>query len=170
MTVPALWLKHRGLALAIADGYTLPGSDRDDVRQEALIALWVAATDWRPDGGASFPTFARMVVRRRLDTCLKLATRRKHEPLNRAVTVALDPDGEPAAIVDLLPHLHQVTDRVEGREQLAAVIRCIRDDLSAVERRAVVGIASGLSYVEIGPWKAVDNALARARRKLRAAA
>ena len=40
--VPALWTKHQALARSIANEWFIPGSDRDDVRQEAQIALWVA--------------------------------------------------------------------------------------------------------------------------------
>ena len=40
--VPARWTKHRPIALGLAREYRVPGMDPDDVRQEALIALWEA--------------------------------------------------------------------------------------------------------------------------------
>ena len=58
MTAPALWTKHRGIARGIARDFFLPGADRDDVRQEADIALWEAATHYRQELGP-FPTFAQ---------------------------------------------------------------------------------------------------------------
>jgi hypothetical protein len=41
--VPALWTKHRHIARIEASEWHLPGSERQDVEQEALIALWQAA-------------------------------------------------------------------------------------------------------------------------------
>jgi RNA polymerase sporulation-specific sigma factor len=167
-TVPALWLKHRRLAGQIACDYYLPGYERQDVVQEAEIALWVACRQF--DGSGEFRGFAAMVIRRRLNTCVKMANRKKHEPLNLSARVTIEEDGDVTHIADQLPCLHQVSDRVEDREQLRAVLRAIDRDLSEFERHCVVGLACGLEYVELGEFKSVDNALQRARAKLRAAA
>jgi hypothetical protein len=43
------------------------------------------------------------------------------------------------------------------------------NDLSEWERHCVVGVASGLSYSEIGNARKVDNTLYVARRKLKEA-
>lgn len=170
MTAGSLWTKYRPLALRIAGGYYLPGAERQDVEQEALIGLWVASCEWKPDGGASFTSFARLVITRRLDTCVRLAHRDKHQVLNGSVREFVTDDGFSVDAAEALPCLHQVTDRVEDREQLRAVLRAIEHDLSDLERHCVIGIAQGLSYAEIGLPSQVDNALMRARRKLRAAA
>lgn len=160
--VPALWVKHRGLALAIARDFYLPGSERQDVEQEALIALWQACRD-HDDSKGSFPMWARVVIKTHLTDCLRRATRGKHGPLNKARPLA-----------HRLPCLHQVTDKVEDREQLRLVLHAIEHDLTPVERHCVMGIAAGKTYAEIGravgDAKAVDNALMRARSKLRQAA
>lgn len=169
MTVPALWLEHRPLARSIARDYFLPGAEPQDVEQEALIGLWEASRDF--NGYGTFKQFAAMVIRRRLQTCVKHANREKHKPLTGAARNSWAEDGEPRPILDTLPHLHQVADLAEDHEQIRAVLASIARDLTPIERQAVIGIASGLSYAEIGlPFKQIDNALARARRKLRAAA
>lgn len=76
MNVPALWTKNRGIALGIAPEWRIPGLDPDDVRQEALIALWEAARCHDRDKGP-FPPFARLVIQRRLRDLLQAATRQK---------------------------------------------------------------------------------------------
>jgi RNA polymerase sporulation-specific sigma factor len=157
MTVIQLWTKNRGLAHMIARDYYIPGADRDDVTQEALIGLWIAARDYDPDKG-SFKTFARVVIHRRLTSCLNAATTHRALALTDA---ARDQD---------LPHLHQVSDRVEEREELADLLSRIDSELSVFERHCVIGIAFGVSYFELGEYRRVDNALMRARRKLRVAA
>ena len=166
-TVPALWVKHRPLARTIAADFWWPGAEHQDVIQEAEIGLWVACRDYRDNRGASFKTFAALVIKRRLSTCVKTAKAPKRGPLDAAVRTTGD---ETDAIVDQLPCLHQLSDRVEDREQLRVLMHAIDHDLTDFERHCVIGFAAGVSYLDLGPFKRVDNALRRAREKLRDAA
>ena len=101
--VPALWTKNRKIALAIAPEWRIPHMDADDVRQEALIALWEAARCHDKTKGP-FPPFARLVIGRRMRDLLQAATRQKR-------TVDLDHDTEPVG-----PPLEET---ILHREQLA---------------------------------------------------
>ena len=164
MTTAALWTKHRPLARAISRDFFLPGSETQDVEQEAQIGLWLAARDYDKDKGP-FPAFAGLVIRRHMMGCVEAANRGKHRPLNQSVSAR---DEEGGLLIERLPHLHQVTDVVEDKERLRGVLAAIDSDLTEFERHCVVGIASGLSYLEIdGNTKRVDNALSSAREKLR---
>lgn len=147
MTAPALWTKHRPVALAIAAEWSIPGLDPDDVRQEALIALWEACRAYDRDRGR-FPPFARLVIRRRLADLLERATRQKR-------TVRLVRDVDIAA-----------PDELEGREQLRLLVGVV-DTLTDRERAAVRDHLNGRRS---RGSKAHDVALYRARAKLRAAA
>lgn len=159
---------HVGLAFVLAEGFYLPGGDRDDVQQEALIGLYLAARAYVP-GETPFRGFAALVIRRRLGTALKLALRQKHRPLNsaaRPITVdgdVLDPaDGayHPASIDTL--------QRVIDRENVAELRQRI-PSLTELERVAVAGYVNGVPYTAgYVRDKSVDNALVRARRKLAA--
>lgn len=166
-SVIQLWTANRGLAINIAGEFSFPGADRDDVVQEALIGLWIAAREYDPEQG-KFNHFAALVVRRHLVDCLRAARRFKQQPLNLALRALPDPDGEWRDILETLPHLHQVVDVVESREKLRIVLEAI-PRLSELQRHCVVGIAAGYDYVDLGPYKQVDNALTKARRKLRRA-
>jgi RNA polymerase sigma factor (sigma-70 family) len=157
MTAAALWTKHRPLAYTIAAAWYLPGHDQDDVQQEALIALWQAATTWDPEQ-AAFKTWAAIVIRRHLASCLRAATRSKQQILTQA---ARDVDA---------PYLHQVSERCETNEEIRALFVAINERLTDYERHLVLGVASGVPYGELdGNPKQVDNGLFRARTKLRAA-
>ena len=59
---------------------SVPGAERDDILQEALLALHAAVMSY--DGEHPFTAFARFVIRRQLATMLKTALRRKHQPLS----------------------------------------------------------------------------------------
>jgi len=149
--VPALWTKHRGIAIGIASQWFIPGASADDVRQEALIALWVACGDYKPEQGVPFPSFARMVIQRRLASCLKVATR----PGKRLLTESSREDWQLVSC-----------DEQDARMALWDLVEATRT-LTLLERTAVQRFVDG-TYDSYD--KRMDNALTRARRKLRAAA
>ena len=114
--VPALWTKHRPIALAIARDWRIPGMDPDDVRQEALIALWEACRCHDKEKGP-FPPFARLVIGRRMRDLLQAATRQKR-------TADFDHHTEPVC-----PDLETT---VLNREQLAFAF----NDPVVIQRKA----------------------------------
>lgn len=155
------------LADRMAARWYLPGADRDDVRQVARIAAWESTRCYRPELGTTATSFAALVIGRRLREALKLARRRKHEPLTDAVRVAGDRDGELVDVLDLVADDRaDVPDLVELREQLRRLTSTAAT-LTPLERTTLSDVLSG----RVAPTasKAVDNALTRARRKLRAA-
>lgn len=169
MTRGALWTKHRPLAYAIAREFYLPGAERKDVEQEALIGLWIATSGWDRSGGASFKTFANLVIRRRLGTIVKAALRQKHRALNESVRVTTYEDGgavEEVAIVDTLIGGQDPLEVLVEREAFRRLIDAI-GDLSELEREGLLRAVNGEGYAGD---KRIDNAATRARRKLRAAA
>lgn len=149
MTVPALWTKHRPLALMLARDYYLPGSDADDVRQEAMIALWEAARTHDPARG-SFPNWARLVINRHLTDCLRVATSRRATVLHLAMR-----DVPIAAIVD---------DQ-DIRDEVRRVV-AVSKGFTQPERAALTRIIDGAPLES----KADDNLRYQVRKKLRAAA
>lgn len=144
MTRSALFLRHRGIALGEARDWTIPGLWPDDVRQEALVALW-EATGCHDRERGPFPAFARLVVKRHLRDLLQAARRQKR-------TATFDRDADPA----------DVRDRIASRLELLDLARA---PLSDAERQAVADHLGGLPARSS---KQHDNALQRARRKLEA--
>jgi hypothetical protein len=100
-----MFTRMRPAALAIAAEWSVPGMARDDVRQEALLALWIATGKHDPARGA-WPPFARLAVKARMRDLLQAATCDKRT----ADTLPLDDerDGDPVQL-ELL---------VEQRERL----------------------------------------------------
>jgi RNA polymerase sigma factor (sigma-70 family) len=143
----------------------VPGADRDDVGQEALLALYAAVL--RYDGERAFGPLATTVVRRALVSMLRAALRGKHRPINDLRLEQRTEEGIELAelIADRGPGPFE---RVHEREQLRQITAAI-GSLSALERRALAGTLEGRPYHDIGPAKAVDNALQRARKRLRKA-
>lgn len=155
------------LADRMARRWYLPGADRDDVRQLARIAAWESTLCYRPELGTTPRHFAALVIGRRLREELTLARRLKHEPLTGARRVALGHDGELVDVLDLIPDARaDVGELVEQRERVRRLTAAAAT-LSPLERETLAGVLSG----RVAPTesKTVDNALQRARAKLRAA-
>lgn len=69
MTAHLPLVKNLALYYANQQKYSV-GMEYDDLYQIGCIALWQAVLNYRPDRGASFKTFARIVVRHKLlDYC-----------------------------------------------------------------------------------------------------
>lgn len=134
------------LAYWIARDFRFPGADHQDVRQEALIALWGALGSY--DGRVPLKPHLAVSIRRRLSSKLRDARRQKHQLLNEA--------------------LRELEVSVASAPERAASssLSALLEPLTLVQRRAVVGVACGLTYAELGHPKAIDSALYRARRVL----
>src|ERR1700730_8824131 len=80
--------RYRRFARSKARTYFLVGADADDIEQEGLIGLYKAARDFRADRQSSFRAFAEVCVTRPVISAIKAATRQKHQPLNRYVSIS----------------------------------------------------------------------------------
>ena len=175
-SLEVLLQRYRRFARSKARSYFLVGADADDVEQEGLIGLYKAARDFRDDRQSSFRAFAELCVTRQVISAIKAATRQKHQPLNRYVSISgvrgSDDPGE-GAVEDLLDD-HRATDpadEVISNEQIQAMRRSMADSLSGLEVDVLKLYVEGKSYQEIGSQlgrhvKSIDNALQRIKRKL----
>ncbi|MGH9094406.1 MAG: RNA polymerase sporulation sigma factor SigH [Acidimicrobiales bacterium] len=168
--------RYRRFARAKARSYFLVGADSDDIEQEGLIGLYKAARDYRPDRQASFRAFAELCVTRQVISAIKAATRQKHQPLNRYVSISGVRGGDDAherSVEDLLDD-HRVADpadQVISNEQIARMRQSMSENLSGLEVDVLRLYVEGKSYQEIGEHlgrhtKSIDNALQRIKRKL----
>src|SRR3954449_9205921 len=80
--------RYRRFARSKSRGYFLVGGDADDIEQEALIGLFKAVRDFRPEHGTPFRAFAELCITRQIITAIKTATRQKHQPLNQYVSIS----------------------------------------------------------------------------------
>jgi RNA polymerase sporulation-specific sigma factor len=166
----AIVARYERAAIWASSDYYARGGERDDIRQEARLGLFYAIRDYRPERGV-FQSFAFLCIRRQVITAVKTAGRGKHEVLTFASRVTVDEHGEQTGVIDVFPDpAGDASEILDGRAKIETIVRSIRRDLSPLERESIVGFAFlDETYAEIGATKRVDNALMRARRKLRAA-
>lgn len=166
--------RYRGMVEGKARRYHIAGGDADDVVQEGMVGLVKAIRDFSADRPCGFRHFAELCVTRQIVTAVRRASRHKHGPLNRAVSLdaAVEGEGEIRVAGWLADADAAVADRVVRAMAVGAVVRaCVRDELSALERKVFVAYVAGMGYGEIARLlrrkpKQVDNALQRAKRKI----
>lgn len=160
--------RYRWLWSGVAVSRWFPGAAREDVTQEALIALHHAAYSYDP-GSGTFHTFAQLVVRRRVTSALGAATTGRSRVLSEAARFGHPFGGEELPLDDVVatrePGPHAI---VEAREALAMLLRI---STTALERLVLYGRLVGLEYEEIAVLaddrdrKSIDNALQRVKSK-----
>ncbi|MGN0974568.1 MAG: sigma-70 family RNA polymerase sigma factor [Gemmiger sp.] len=138
----------------------VPGLDFDDAVQEGLIGLFRAVRSYNAVQGTPFPAYAARCISHAQADARRAAVCKKHAPLNTSVPLPEDstaPGPEELAIAG---------------ERYERVLTHIESVLSTLERDALLQNLAGHSTVETARQlgcseKAVENALGRARRKLR---
>ncbi|MCQ2484382.1 MAG: sigma-70 family RNA polymerase sigma factor [Clostridia bacterium] len=137
---------------------------RSDLIQEGMIGLLGAVYGYSSQGGAGFRTYASVCISNGISKAVEKQSARKHIPLNTYVPIdevdeATDVSTDPQAILNM-------------QVGIAELSELIHSELTELERETLrlhtagqdnSSIAEALGVGE----KSVDNALQRARRKLR---
>ena len=161
--------RYAGLVRACARPLFLVGGDGEDLIQEGMLGLLQAIREYRADREASFRTFAEVCVRSRLSSALRAASRDKHMPFNRSISLdrpffdcSLYASG---ALILTDPEM-----LIIDRDRVSRLLESTRKQLSEFEAKILGYYLDGLSVKEIAETmgrspKSVDNAVQRVRRK-----
>jgi RNA polymerase sporulation-specific sigma factor len=170
--------KYKNLVRKKAGSMNILGADRDDLIQEGMIGLFKAIRDYDCGRDASFFTFADLCISRQMYSAVEASLRKKHIPLNSYVSLYTRIDEDDASSDATLENaLASDTElnpeqQLIDRENVRLLEEAIEKQLSAVERQVLELYLTGMSYTEIAKVlnkdeKATDNALQRAKSKLR---
>ena len=139
---------------------TAPGLDFEDAVQEGLIGLLRAVRSYRPDMEPGFEAYARASILNAQRTARRKAGRKKNSPLNQSVP--LDEKAEAPGPEQLMME----------REAFSDTLGRLNRELSSLERRVLRLRLEGCRVGAIArrldiTTKAAENALCRARRKIK---
>jgi len=142
------------------------GIESDDIVQEGLIGIYDAIESYSESGGAGFSTYAFKCIDNRINSAFRAASRLKHLPLVDYASLS-DENIENAAGCDYSPE-----DIAVVRDDCRLLIETIENSLSRFEKNVLLLHLEGYGYQVIADAlastpKSVDNALQRARRKLK---
>lgn len=162
--------RYRGLARQRSMTYYILGGDREDVVQEGMIGLFKAVRSYEPDKGASFATYAGVCIERQILDAIKMASRRRHEPLNTSLSLSEEStERMMRAKADLLGEEKEgelakdLFSRIKGewRSSFSNLEWTVLE--KKMEGKSISAIAGELKREP----KAVSNALERTKRKIR---
>ena len=172
--------KYKAMVLRKARSMYILGGDSDDLIQEGMLGLFKAVRDFDSGRDASFRTFAQLCVTRQLYTAVKASARKKHLPLNSAVSLSspLREENGDERDEELLDFLEadpssNPEEYLIGQEETERLEEMIEKELSPLEKQVLDLYLTGMGYVEIAhvlnrDEKSTDNALQRIRAKTRA--
>lgn len=172
--------KYKGMVLGKARSMYILGGDSEDLIQEGMLGLFKAVRDYDSGRDASFRTFAQLCVTRQLYTAVKASARKKHLPLNSAVSLSSprreeNGDESEEELLDLLAAdpSSNPEEYLIGQEESWRLEEMIEKELSPLEKQVLELHLTGMGYVEIAhvlnrDEKSTDNALQRIRAKTRA--
>ncbi|MCS7301171.1 MAG: sigma-70 family RNA polymerase sigma factor [Fimbriimonadales bacterium] len=163
-------MRFRPLAQSLAGRFFMPSCEPEDVSQIALMGLWRAVLCFDPQRQAGFAAFARVCIRRQILSELK-RMQRGSAPL---ISLSDDETGSRRWLEQLPDPDQNLYEQLCHRETAQRQREFLETRLSPLEAKVVELYRQQLTYREIAERlgcspKAVDNALARIKRKARRA-
>ncbi len=165
-----LMLRYVRLIYHIAEGMTSNPQDAEDYAAEGLLGLLNAAYRFCPEKDASFRTYALVCIRNRIRNIHEKTLRESH---GGTETSSVSIDGMDDASGELLRDPEGTPETVFlQKERVTALYREMARVLSKREMEIFSLYVDSFSYADIAgrlqiSVKSVDNAIQRARRKLR---
>lgn len=170
--------KYKDLVRKGARSMYILGGDTEDLIQEGMIGLFKAIRDYDSGRDASFYTFAELCINRQIYTAVQASRRKKHIPLNEAVSlyarvdIAGEGDGR-YLLEELSDHSGANPESlVLDKERVGELERDIEETLSPFEKQVFDLYLAQLPTSQIARIlgrneKSTDNALQRLKNKLK---
>ena len=150
--------RYMKLVFAAAHSYSA-SADYEELVSDGMQALLGAISSYEPQKGA-FAAFASVCINNRMKSTVQRSSLRKSRLCDEEIIEEI-PDTSPSP-----------EERVISKESTEEYRKSIQMELTPLERRCLEGVIAGFSYAQIAEElgedrKTVDNAVMRARTKLR---
>ena len=155
--------RYKNVVRAMARRYFLVGGDAEDLVQEGMCGLYAAITSYRDE--ASFSAYARACIKNSIVDAVKRSVSGKNSALNGSLSFSEDGDEMP---LDGFSPEEEIISNETVREFYDAMALA----LSPLEYKVMRMYMDGATMAEISAslgknYKQADNALMRARQKIR---
>ena len=152
---------YKPLIESTAKSYALSSFDMDDVKQEAMIALYNAALAYDPSKNVTFGAYAKVCIRNRITSYLRCSQE------NALVSSIEETEQDPNE-----PDFETPEEIVISKESLCNLNRRIDEALTDFEKSVFALYIGNTPYAAMAnalgkPTKSIDNAIHRIKAKLR---
>lgn len=162
--------RYQPLLLSLSNKYFIKGLEKDDLIQEASIALIKAIKSYDFNADIDFSAYAKLITERHIIDKLRAASNINHKAINEAVTINQDNR-------DIISYLAQKDEAAPEKSQEFKFSQELLEEedfqarFSKLEWAVLLRRLRGLTYQEIADdlnrsYKSVDNALQRIKNKL----
>lgn len=163
----ALFSDYAPLISSLVAKYIKDPSTEEDLRQEACIALYLAAMSFCEEGGTTFGLYAKVCIKNRLISCL-----RKYGRVDSLEAASEDIDAYYARTEPYSSEEADPLNMLIVGEDFLSLRRRIEGALTPYENAVFTRYAAGCSYREIAralgkDEKSVGNAVYRIKKKLK---
>ena len=169
-----LMVKYKSMVRKKARAMYLLGGENEDLIQEGMIGLFKAVTSYQEEKNTSFSTFAYLCVQRQIYTTITAFNRKKHIPLNTAISLFEQKNQEEELSLDEILETPEETpeEMMLRKEELNDYYKMLDQNLSKFEKQVMYHYLNGETYTTIAKKlgksdKSIDNAIQRIRRKIR---
>ncbi|MCR5459140.1 MAG: sigma-70 family RNA polymerase sigma factor [Acetatifactor sp.] len=170
--------KYKDLVRKGARSMFILGGDTEDLIQEGMIGLFKAVRDYDSGRDASFFTFAELCINRQIYTAVQASRRKKHVPLNEAISlysrVDGTGDGEGRFLLEELADdsRQDPESLLLDKERVKELEQTIEESLSPFEKQVLDLYLAQMTTSQIARIlgkneKSTDNALQRLKGKLK---
>ncbi len=172
-----LYQKYRPLIIGLANkmykGSENQGIEVNDLIQEGMLGLNQAIKHYSNDKEASFYTFAKTCVERRMLSLLISSKRLKNRILNESISLDIESEGKKINLEELIgSQKDNPYYSLEAKETEMELLCEINQKLTKLEKAVFDLKINGFDYQEISTIlkkepKAIDNALQRIKSKIK---
>ncbi len=157
-----LLINYKNKVLKVARRFFLYGGETEDLVQEGMCGLYSAMTSFSKEN-AEFSTYAYACIRNRILDAVKVSSNNKNQALNNFLPIA-----EEGGLLYGGDDPEETLIKSEEKSEFRSIIK---ENLSPFEYKVISRYLNGESMAEISAvldksYKAIDNALMRAKRKL----
>ena len=127
--------RYRDMVRKEARSFFLAGGDEEDLIQEGMIGLFKAVTSYQEEKNTSFSTFAYLCVQRQIYTTITAFNRKKHIPLNTAISLFEQKNQEEELSLDEILETPEETpeEMMLRKEELNDYYKMLDQNLSKFE-------------------------------------
>lgn len=162
---------------AISREYFLVGAEVDDLIQEGMIGLYKAIHIYDKEKNHNFGAFASLCIHRHMQNAVKIANRKKNQPLNSYMPIKFydgtnDKDEESNFNLVIVDDNSDIEKNYIEKEWNAIFVSKVKDLLSTQQFDVLKMFINGESYLNISKklnisTKQVDNMLQAIKKKLK---